>query len=376
MQRALELAERATGNTSPNPLVGAVIVHNNTIVGEGWHHRVGEAHAEVNAIADAQSTLADLSNVTLYVTLEPCSHFGKTPPCTEAILNAGIRKVVYATSDTNHEAAGGGHTLKEAGVDVTSGIAEQQARYVNRFFFHYQQHKTPFVIAKFASSLDGRTATRSAHSQWITGPAARQRGHVARQAVDAIVVGAQTAVDDNPQLTVRNEQAYQHGEVSHPLRILLDSHGRVPLSNALFDSALPSKTLVVTTQAMAKEHKTALSDKGANTLTLPATKAGQPDLHALMSALGDRQIQSVLVEGGNSVHGSFFDAGLVNEVWAFIAPMVIGGVNAAPSVGGVGVNLLSDAAHLSQMRVEQLDNDIFVHGLVKQGVALSSKEAS
>jgi len=365
MQRAIELAERASGNTSPNPLVGAVIVQNDEIIGEGWHKRAGGPHAEVDAINNARKNYNDLSDTTLYVSLEPCSHHGKTPPCTQAILDAGIPNVVYASADTNDTAAGGGTVLANAGVHVTANVREKEANYTNRFFFHYQKHRTPFVIAKFASSLDGRTASRTGNSKWITGEAARQRGHTARQAVDVIIVGALTAIADNPQLNVRNTDAHPYTDASHPVRILLDSRGRVPLSNALFDAALPGKTIVATTDAMPSDHRQQLNNKGVETLTLPCNQiTNRPDLHALMHKLGERQVQSVLIEGGNSVLGSFFDAGLVNEVWAFIAPMIIGGENAAPSVGGLGVDFLNDAHRLTDVNVEYLSGDFLLKGRV------------
>lgn len=365
MQRAIELAERAKGNTSPNPLVGAVIVRNNQIVAEGWHKQAGMAHAEVDAILDAAQKQVPTEDATMYVSLEPCSHFGKTPPCTEAILKAKFSHVVYATSDTNSQASGGADVLRAAGLEVTSGICEESAKHTNRIFFHNQQFNTPYVIAKFASSLDGRTATRTGNSQWITGKAARQYGHIARQTVDAIIVGAQTAIADQPKLTVRNPDAHIHSTVAHPLRVVLDSTGRVPIDNPLFDSALPAGTLVVTTAAMPKDHACLLQDRNVDILTLPcAANSKQPDLHLLLQELRKRQIQSLLIEGGQTVLGDFFDKGLVNEVWAFIAPMIIGGAKAAPSVGGMGIDTLKDAANLSNISVEYLNNDLLIKGTV------------
>jgi len=365
MQRAIELANRAAGNTSPNPLVGAVIVRDGKVVAEGWHKQAGDAHAEVDAIRDAAQKQQPTKGATLYVSLEPCAHYGQTPPCTEAILKAGFSDVVFATSDTHSQASGGAQILKSAGVNVHAGVCEELARYTNRFFFHYQQYKTPFVIAKFASSLDGRTATRTGNSQWITGNAARQRGHVARQAADAIVVGAQTAIDDQPQLTVRNPDAYIYTQVAHPLRIVLDSAGRVPLDNAVFDSSLPASTLLVTTHAMPETHATQLQDKGVEVLRLPCSgQSAQPDLNALLEALGNRNIQSLLVEGGQTVLGSFFDLAAVNEVWAFLAPILIGGTSAMPCIGGLGIDELNTAAVLRNISVERLDADLLIKGLV------------
>ena len=366
MRRAIELADRARGNTSPNPLVGAVIVRNDHIVAEGWHKQAGQAHAEVDAINDAARQRQPTKGATLYVSLEPCSHHGKTPPCTDAILAAEFSHVVFATSDTNTQASGGAEVLSSAGVDVTAGVCEKLARHTNRIFFHYQQLKTPFVIAKFASSLDGRTATRTGNSQWITGPAARQRGHVARQAVDAIVVGAQTAINDQPHLTVRNPGAYQHTQAAHPLRIVLDSRGRVPVDNAVFDSALPANTLVITTNAMPEDHAKKLQQNAVEVLRLPCSvNTKQPDIKVLLKELGNRNIQSLLVEGGHSVLGSFFDCAAVDEVWAFLAPMFIGGTNAMPSIGGLGIDELNKAALLRNISVESLNGDLLIKGRVE-----------
>ena len=365
MLRAIELAERALGNTSPNPLVGAVIVRDNKIVAESWHQQAGLAHAEVAAIQDAKDKNQHTEGATIYVSLEPCCHHGKTPPCTQAIIDAGISQVVYATSDTNNKASGGAEVLRNAGIDVVGGICEEQAKHTNRFFFHYMEHKTPYVIAKFASSLDGRTATRTGNSQWITGKQARAQGHVARQAVDAIVIGAQTAINDQPQLSVRNANAHKHTQAAHPLRIVLDSTGRVPLDNAVFNPDLPASALLVTTEAMDKNHKQQLIDNNVEVLTLPCTNnSTHPDLKLLLKTLGERHIQSMLVEGGAHVHGSFLDSKLVNEVWAFIAPMIIGGKEALPSIGGIGTDLLEDALKLNNTTVEMFDADLLIKGTV------------
>jgi len=365
MLRAIELAERASGNTSPNPLVGAVIVRDNQIVAEGWHKQAGLAHAEVVAIQDAKDKNQNIAGATIYVSLEPCSHHGKTPPCTQAIIDAGISKVVYATSDTDHTASGGADVLTNAGLTVIGGVCEQRAKHTNRFFFHYQENNTPYVIAKFASSLDGRTATHSGNSQWITGKQAREQGHVARQAVDAIVIGAQTAINDQPQLTVRNALAHKHTQAAHPLRIVLDSKGRVPVNNAVFNKQLPASTLLVTTDAIGLEHEQQLLRNGVDVLKLPrAINSEYPDLNLLLKNLGERQIQSLLVEGGANVHGSFLDNKLVNEVWAFIAPIIIGGKNALPSIGGNGTDLLEDALKLKNTTVETFDSDLLIKGTV------------
>jgi diaminohydroxyphosphoribosylaminopyrimidine deaminase / 5-amino-6-(5-phosphoribosylamino)uracil reductase len=358
MRRALTLAKRGLGHSSPNPAVGAVVVRGGLVIGEGYHRRAGSAHAEVEALQAAGHAAR---GATLYVTLEPCNHYGRTPPCTEAIINAGIREVVYAVADPNPHVSGQGHQrLAAASLTVRSGLCEAEARHLIRFFFHYAGSGRPYVIAKFGASLDGKIATRSGDSQWITGAAARETGHRLRHLVDAILVGAGTAVADDPHLTTRLPQP----DVRHPLRILLDSGGRVPTTANLFKPELPGKTLVATTAAMPAAHHQALEGCQVSRLLLPATSGGEVDLAALLNELGRRQITSLLVEGGSQVLGAFFDAGLVNEVWAFIAPFVIGGVAAPGPVAGRGISSLSDAFHLQDVTLEPVGHDFLIKGLI------------
>ncbi|MGJ3241198.1 MAG: bifunctional diaminohydroxyphosphoribosylaminopyrimidine deaminase/5-amino-6-(5-phosphoribosylamino)uracil reductase RibD [Anaerolineae bacterium] len=357
------LARKAEGFTSPNPMVGAVVVREGEIVGKGYHHRAGEAHAEINALREAGDKAY---GATLYVTLEPCNHHGRTPPCTEAILASGITEVVYAVPDPNPPASGGGHRLREAGLAVISHICHDEAYDLNRFFFHRIRTKRPYVIAKFASSLDGKIATYEGHSQWITGEAARERAHQLRHAVDAIMVGTDTAITDNPRLTTR----LPIKNPKHPLRILLDSRGRIPLDHKLFSPDLPGETLVATTDAMPKEHEQQLREQGTDVLRLPANGWKQVNLEALLDALGTRNLQSLMVEGGAQLLGALFDADLIDEVWAFIAPILFGGGQDAPSaIGGFGIALVDDAPRLKNMHIERLGDDILIRGQLKLSVA-------
>lgn len=384
MQRALELAARGTGCTSPNPLVGSVVVHNGEIIGEGWHEVYGEAHAEVNALNNARAFVIGRSGAseesehaeaisrvfndsTLYVTLEPCNHHGFTPPCTRAIVNAGIKNVVYALADPNPKAAGGADWLREQGVNIVTGVLEEQARYLNRFFLKHVASKRPYVIAKSASSLDGRTATRTGHSQWITGPEARQRGHELRQAVDAIIVGAETVLTDNPSLTVRLPEAICAPElVRHPTPVILDSTGRTQLSAKLLDGSLPTQTLVISTEAMSPAQREAIENKGHEVVLVSKNENGVGTCpHETLQVLGERKIHSVLLEGGATVHGTFRDAGLIDEVWAFIAPTVIGGKQAPASFAALGSETLQQASNLTDVHVEQVGNDVLIRGLVE-----------
>jgi len=361
MQRAIELATLAEGCTSPNPLVGCVLARDDKIVGEGWHQMAGSAHAEVNAINDAGD---QASGATMYITLEPCTHFGRTPPCTDAILTAGISKVIYAVCDPNPAATGGASVLRQAGLAVLGGVLEASARHMNRFYLHAVRHKRPFVVAKYAASLDGRIATRSGHSQWITGPEARQRGHQLRQATDAIIVGAQTIIDDNPALTVRldSQPGTSSAPVRHPRRIVLDSAGKIPLNRQVFSHSLPGETQVFTTAAMPVVHADALARCGVTVTRVAADTNQRVSLDAVLQELAAQQVQSVMVEGGQTLLGAFLDRGLINEVWAFLAPMLIGGKGALPAFGGQGCERLEQAARLINLSTEKVGDDLLVRG--------------
>jgi len=359
MQRALELAELAEGHTSPNPLVGCVVVKDNAIIGEGWHQVAGQAHAEVRALENCSG---DPAGGTLYVTLEPCSHTGRTPPCTDAIIAAGIKTVVYAVSDPNPVAGGGKAILERNHISVITGVLEKECQYQNRFYLHFQSHQTPYVIAKFAASLDGKIATRTGHSQWITGERARNRAHSLRQAVDAILVGAQTVIDDDPKLTTRLSGSSRHTP-SHPLRIVLDGNARVPVDQTLFSGNLPGQTLIATTDAMSDAQEQQLTANGVEVLKFGRTSTStRIPLDSLLQALGERSIQSLMVEGGQTVLGAFNDARLINELWAFMAPMIIGGTSAISAVGGFGTKTLDEVGRINSIETENLHPDILIRG--------------
>lgn len=362
MQIALDLALRASGCVSPGALVGSVVVKDDEIVGRGWHKEGGTAHAEIHALNDAGS---DANGSTLYVTLEPCAHHGRTGPCCEAVVKAGVKTVVMAVKDPNPIATGGTQHLLDHGVEVIADVLKHEATFLNRFFFHHQKTTQPYVIAKFAASLDGRIATHTGHSQWITGPEARQRGHTLRQAVDAIIVGADTAIADNPSLTVRLPEAECPPEnVRHPLRVVVDSTGRVPLNNSLFDSNLPGKTIVASTSAVSSAHENSLHNKGVEVVRVASSINNRVSLPALMQELGNREAQSVLVEGGQTLLGQFRDDALIDEVWAFIAPMLIGGSHALGSIGGSGADTLDSALRLKTIVTENIGADVLIRGEV------------
>jgi len=355
MQRALFLARQALGHTSPSPAVGAVLVRDDVVVGEGFTQPPGSDHAEIVALKHAG---AKSRGATLYVTLEPCCHFGRTPPCSRALIAAGIAEVHLAMLDPNPLVSGRGRgELEQAGIKMVIGEHEAEAREVNEAYIKYITTGLPFVIAKFAMSLDGKIATASGDSRWISGEAARSYVHELRRNVDAIIVGVNTVLADDPQLTARSDS----GEVSgcQPLRIIADAQGRTPASARVFSTT--GHTLLAVAEDIKPAKARRLEQAGAELIRLP-NEEGLVDLKALFKLLGQRQVTSVLAEGGGQLVGSLFDQGLVDKVVVFIAPIIIGGANARAAVAGQGVDKVSQALRLKQVRIEMLDQDIMVIG--------------
>lgn len=362
MSHALELAAQAQGRTSPNPMVGAVIVRDGQVVGQGYHRQAGTPHAEIHALREAGERAR---GAVVYVTLEPCVHHGRTPPCIDALIEAGVAEVHMAMLDPNPRVAGRGRqALERAGIRTVVGEEEEAARRLNMAFITWITTGRPWVIAKFAMSLDGKIATRTGESQWITSPEARQRGHMLRDQVDAILVGLGTVQADDPRLTTRLD-GREDGQ--HPLRVVLDSRGRAPLEARVFDPVLSGRTLVATTGAMTKERRRTLAEHDIEVLTLSADEKGRVSLPHLLDALGERETTSLLVEGGHTVLGSFLGAGLVDKVMAFIAPKIIGGQEAPGPVGGAGTARLADAVTLTDLYVERIGPDVLITGNVGQG---------
>jgi len=355
MQRALDLARRAEGRTSPNPLVGAIIARDGQIVGEGYHRRAGLPHAEIEALRMAGEAAR---GATLYVTLEPCAHYGRTPPCTDAIIAAGIVEVYYAVQDPNPLVSGQGHARLEAsGITVHRGLCEAAARKLNRPFFKYVATGKPYVTAKFAMSLDGKIATRTGDSRWISSAASRQQVHSLRNVTDAILVGAGTVLADDPALTTRLPP--DHDDVPHhPLRIVADSRGRVPLSARVFDPELPGQTVLATTKATSVAHCRALEARGVEVWTLPSDDHGRVALPALLDRIGRCGLLTLLVEGGSTILGTCFAEHLVDRVWLFLAPIIIGGQTAPGPVGGQGVATLAQAIRVWEMRVAMMESHL------------------
>ncbi len=361
MQRAIALAKQASGQVTPNPLVGCVVVKDDQIVGEGYHQAYGQAHAEVNALTKAGE---QAKGATVYVTLEPCSHTGNTPPCTSAIIHAGVSRVVYAVADPNPQASGGAALLREHGIETIHGIEENAAQHLARFFLHHIKTKTPYVLAKYACSLDGKIACHTGHSQWITGALARQRGHELRQSVDGILVGAQTVIDDNPSLTVRlPETMIAPKAIRNPIRFVLDSTGRVPLDSALLQQSDNAQTQVLTTEQMAADHMNCLQEQGVTVTRLDTDSNTQRvSIPAMLKVLGEQGVQSLMVEGGQAVLGALLDEQAINETWAFFAPKFIGGATAPGPIGGNGIDAMPKAASLCNVVHEQLGDDWLIRG--------------
>ena len=358
MAQALSLARLALGQVSPNPAVGALIVNNDEIVGQGYTQPPGSDHAEIVALKQASERAR---GGVMYVTLEPCCHYGRTPPCTQAIIAAGIREVYLATLDANHLVSGRGkEELEEAGIKVHLGEHEAEARQINEGYLKFITEGTPFVTAKFAISLDGKIATRSGDSKWITSEAARKQAHQLRYINDAIMVGVNTVLIDDPRLTVRCNS--KSGTVNkQPLRVIVDSNGHTPLTARLF--AEPGRTLLALGRTLRPGEKAAFTRLGAEILELPSID-GRVDLRGLLKALGERGITSVLVEGGGILLGSLFDIGLADKVIAFIAPIIIGGKEARTAVAGRGVDNVVDSLRLDRVTVEGLGEDLIVCGYV------------
>ena len=354
MRLALSLAEEARGRTSPNPMVGAVIVRNGEIVGRGYHRKAGTPHAEIHAIADAGE---QARNATIYVSLEPCSHYGRTGPCTQAIIQAGLSRVVMAMMDPNPEVSGRGKAALEAhGIQVQTGVLESQARKLNEAYIKYITTRQPFVILKTAMSMDGKIATAAGKSKWITSESSRRIVHQIRDEVDAIMVGIGTVIHDDPSLTARLPDGRGHD----PVRIILDSRGRMPLEAKVLHLDSAARTIVAVTPG-ASQKKVSQLKQLAEVLVIPEQN-GRIDLQALMQELGQMEITSVLLEGGAEVNASALKAGIVDKVLVFIAPMLIGGSEAPGPVGGPGIEELSEAVSLTDISLERIGEDVLITG--------------
>jgi diaminohydroxyphosphoribosylaminopyrimidine deaminase/5-amino-6-(5-phosphoribosylamino)uracil reductase len=356
MARALELAVRGEGSVEPNPMVGCVIVKDGTVVGEGWHKKCGSPHAEVEALTAAGSAAR---RATMFVTLEPCCHHGKTAPCTKAILAADVARVVIAEQDPFRKVNGGGiRQLVEAGVVVEQGMLESSARILTAPYRKLITTGRPWVIAKWAMTLDGKIAARTGDSQWISNSAARKLVHAIRGRVDAILVGRGTAVADDPQLTARPEGP------RIATRIVLDRAASLPLDGNLVRSAGQVPTLVVTGPDAPTNCQARLRENGCEVVTLEAPSRSE-QLAMLFDELGRRQMTNLLIEGGGEVLGAALDAKEVDEVHVFVAPKLLGGAQAVVPFAGYGAESINMASHLNSLSVQELDGDVYLHGRTK-----------
>lgn len=353
MQQALELARGGLGFVSPNPLVGCVLVKDGAVVGRGYHQRFGGPHAEVHALHEAGP---QARGAVLYVNLEPCSHMGKTPPCADAVIQAGISRVVVALRDPNPLVAGTGLArLAAAGIVVTVGVCEAAAYKLNEAFIKFITTRRPFVTLKSAITLDGKIATRTGASRWITGELARQEGHRLRHAADAILVGIGTVLQDDPQLTTRLPD--QQG--ANPLRVIVDSTLRVPRQAQVTDVTSDRCTLIVTTARAPVAYSEALRARGVEVVYLPAYDDGRVDLEALLRYLGERGVASVLVEGGATLSATLLRRRLIDKVLLFVAPKIIGG-DGVSVVGPCGVETMDQVINLRDVVSQRLGNDVLL----------------
>ena len=369
MARALELAELGRGTTSPNPMVGCVLVAGDEVVGEGWHRRAGEPHAEALALRDAGPRAR---GATAYVTLEPCDHHGRTPPCSLALIEAGVARVVVATQDPDPRVRGAGlRRLREAGVDVVTGVLADAAEAQNEAYLTSQRRGRPFVLYKTAMTLDGKIATRTGHARWITGEASRARVQRWRDELDAVAIGVTTVLLDDPRLTARVEGGRT------PIKVVFDARARTPVDAALFapdQGGAPARVWIVTGPKAPEARLAALRDAGAETIRVDGPEDGpedRPDVAAALAELHRREVRGLLLEGGGTLAWSFLEAGAIDRVAWFVAPKLLGGPGATP-LGGPGVATMDAAIDLHDLRSEASGADLLITGRVHRPTAAAT----
>jgi diaminohydroxyphosphoribosylaminopyrimidine deaminase/5-amino-6-(5-phosphoribosylamino)uracil reductase len=351
MNMAIELAATAKGKTNPNPLVGAVIVKDGMIAGLGLHRKAGEPHAEVHAFRMAGEYA---KGATLYVTLEPCSHYGKTPPCAELVRDSGVKRVVIAMKDPNPLVSGRGiKILEDAGIEVEVGILEDEARILNERFIHNMLTRTPYVVSKVAMTLDGKIAAHNGHSQWVTGSEAREAVHRLRDQMDGIMVGIGTVLADNPKLTTRLPEGGKN-----PVRIILDTNLRLPMDANVTDTT-EAQTWVITGTDVDEQKKAALQKKGVQFIQVPVTQFGL-DLPVLLKKLYEKGITDILLEGGSELNGAFLKAGLINKFLIFVAPKLLGGKRSLTPYGGVDTESMFEALDVEIHSIEHFGKDLCI----------------
>ena len=355
MKLALSLAEKGRGYVNPNPLVGAVIVKDGKVIGEGYHTAFGKSHAEIEAI---NSATEDIKGATMYVTLEPCCHQGKTPPCTEAIIKNQLARVVVATADPNPLVSGSGiEKLKQSNIEITVGVLEERAKIQNEVFIHYMTTNLPFTILKYAMSLDGKIACHTGDSKWITSENSRTDVHSLRSSVSAVVTGIGTILSDDASLNVRLVDS----KGKEPHRIVVDSAARISLDAKILNLDSKSDTYIAVTEAASDEKLRKLEDYGAK-IIMTKSKDGKVDLEELWKELGFLGMDSILIEAGEQLNAALLEAKLVNKIRAYIAPKIIGGTNAKSPIGGYGATNMSEVINLKSMNFTHVENDFVVEG--------------
>lgn len=360
MQRALDLAASGIGRVEPNPPVGAVVVDDErNLLGEGFHERFGGPHAEINALAAVEMKAESTAGATVFVTLEPCRHQGQTGPCTQALIAAGVKRVVAAVNDPSPQAAGRGFDeLRAAGIQVEVGLLADRAERLAAAFFKLTRTGTPWVHAKWAMTLDGKIATRTGDSRWISNERARRVVHELRGRMDAIIVGAETALKDDPQLTARPPGPRVAA------RVVVDSTARLPLASNLVETISEAPVLVAVGETAPPEKIDGLRNAGVEVLALPGPSGGV-DLCLLLKELGRRRFTHVLVEGGGKLLGSLCDSGGIDELHAFIAPKLFGGADATSPLAGLGLELVPERAQFEDLSIEKLDDNVYIHGVIR-----------
>ncbi|AIL65933.1 Riboflavin biosynthesis protein RibD [Rickettsiales bacterium Ac37b] len=352
MLQALKLARYGNITTSPNPMVGCIIENHGQIVGEGWHKFSGEDHAEIIALRQA-GHLA--KGATMYINLEPCNYFGLTPPCTHSIIKAAIKKVYVAIKDPNPLVAGKGlDLLTQAGIEIEVGLCSEEATKLNKIYLHYITQKRPYIICKWAMSLNGKITTGYGEEKWISCSKAREHTHNIRKSCDAILIGSNTALIDNPKLTYRNKEPIDR----HPTRIILDTKGKLPLSLNIFDPALPGKTILVTTNLCNQNYLKSLTQNNIETLIAETNHLNQISLPNLLDQLGALKISSLLVEGGAEVHTSFINAGLANEALIYVTPKIINHPHALNFINNKFI--LESSIDFNFTSIKQIKNDLLL----------------
>ena len=355
MKLAIELAKKGKGKVNPNPLVGAVIVKDGKIIGKGYHEKCGTNHAEVNAFLSAKESV---EGATMYVTLEPCSHYGKTPPCADKIVEKKIAKVVIGMTDPNPLVSGRGiKKLEDAGIEVVTGVLEDECKKVNEVFIKYISKKVPFVVLKTAMSLDGKIATASGESQWITCEESRLKVHELRNELSGIMVGVNTVIKDNPSLTCRIENG------RNPRVIVVDSKLRIPIDSNVVINNKNNGLIIATTENCDKDKMLKLEEMGVTILKIQA-KNGRVDLKKLMIELGNIGVDGILLEGGSTLNYSALEEGIVDKVQVYIAPKIIGGEKAKTPVGGIGIEKLKDHFKVKNIQVSKIGQDILIEGYI------------